>query len=124
MQQGLPPGLSVGVKGHHAVEEPAFQLAVGPGAPCELVEVILRPGLVARGMLRLPCAALPKNRPTDLCKPIFSKKRTRSRSSISAAVAFAASAPMACAVHAAPTAEAVYCSQLVDPAFPRARAAP
>lgn len=79
--------------------------------------VILQPGLVARGMLRLPCAAGPKNRPTDLCKPIFSKKRTRSRSSISAVVAFAASAPMACAVHAAPTAEAVYRSQLVDPRF-------
>lgn len=75
--------------------------------------VILQPGLVARGMLRLPCAAGPKNRPTDLCKPIFSKKRTRSRSSISAVVAFAASALMACAVHAAPTAEAVYGLQLV-----------
>jgi len=59
----------------------------------------------------------PKNRPTDLCKPIFSKKRTRSRSSISAVVAFAASAPMVCAVHAAQTAEAVYCSPLVEVRF-------
>ena len=56
---------------------------------------------------RLPCATRSEKRPTNLCNPIFSKKRTRNCSTTGAAVAFAASAPMTRTVHAVRIAVAV-----------------